>query len=65
MMAVTANLLKTKLKIQYEEGSKTFSNCREDVEDQNIYQAAALISSLQSTPAEKIIKITESELADI
>jgi len=64
-MAVTANLLKTKLKIQYEEGSKTFSNCKDNAPDQNIYQAAALISSLQSISAEKIIKVTESELADI
>lgn len=64
-MAVTANLLKTKLKIQYEEGSKTYSNCKEDALDQSIYQAAVLISSLQSTPAEKVVKITESELADI
>lgn len=64
-MAVTANLLKTKLKIEYEEGSKTFSNCKDDAPDQNIYQAANLIASLQSVPAEKIVKITESELADI
>ncbi|MDK2786904.1 MAG: hypothetical protein PWP07_129 [Epulopiscium sp.] len=64
-MAITATLLKAKLKIQYEEGSKTFSNCKEDASDQNMYQAAALISSLQSIPTEKIIRITESELADI
>ncbi|WP_058485921.1 DUF1659 domain-containing protein [Defluviitalea phaphyphila] len=64
-MAVVSNTLKTKLKLDYEEGSKIYSNCREDASDENIYQAGIIITSLQSTPAEKLIKITEAELTNI
>ncbi|NLP45928.1 MAG: DUF1659 domain-containing protein [Epulopiscium sp.] len=61
-MAIATNPLKTKLQLKYEKGSKTFSNCRHDVTDQDLFDVGEAINGLQEKPAEQIVKVVESQL---
>lgn len=61
-MAVVSDALKTKLQLKYEKGSKTFSNCRLDVTDEELFTVGEAINSLQNKPTEQIVKVVESQL---
>jgi hypothetical protein len=63
-MPATATVLKTKLQLRYEKGSKTFANCTEDAGVQDLLDTADAIGTLQNKPVEKVIKIVESEIVN-
>ena len=63
-MAISNETLGTKMQLRYEKGSKTFSNCRVDATDEQLYNAALSINSLQNKAVAQIRKIVESELVD-
>lgn len=63
-MAIESTVTKTKLQLKYEDGSKTYSNCKIDATDESIFNTAGAIAALQNQEVEQIIKVVESEIVE-
>jgi hypothetical protein len=67
-MAVTAEVLGTRLSMKFTDGDKTVSksygNVKESAADEKIFNTATQIAGLTDNPVEQVKKIVETELSN-
>lgn len=63
-MAVVSEGKRVKLRIQYDKGSQTFSQCDSLAGDGALYNVATAIASLRKDENVEITKITEAQLVE-
>ena len=61
-MPGTAKGKTVKLRLKYDKGSQTLSQCNPDAEDSALYEAAVAITDLRKDENVEIVKITEADL---
>lgn len=63
-MAVQAKEQKLKLRLKYDKGSQTFSQCDAQADDNSLYEVAMAIYSLRKDEDIEITKVVETELVE-
>lgn len=61
-MAATIKEQRLKLRIKYDKGSQTFSQCEPAADDNALYEVAMTISNLRKDENVEITKIMEADL---